>query len=158
MPQIIRYFLHPPKIIPPFDYWVHISAQDWELDHYDGKNWDTNGELILNNECEEPSATPTPTVTPTPTDGGNTDNEPSVTPTVTPTPTEGQSQTNNNTSTSDTVTPRVGGASAVNPDPSGYAGTGAFGDSLANIMLVGGSLISGISAALYGKKKKAIQK
>ena len=75
---------HNGDIIPPFDYWVHLG-QNWFLLHYNGKNWNTQGQAIWNNDCEIPVVV-TPTPTPTPGNECKEDcNEEDPTPTPTPT-------------------------------------------------------------------------
>lgn len=71
--------VHANDIIPPFDYTCSTGTCS-----YPGKNWDTSGQAIWNNNCRVVSATPTPTSTPT--------NTPTPTPTNTPTPTPTGSQ------------------------------------------------------------------
>jgi hypothetical protein len=49
------HFLHLKDIIPPFDYWVNPPGPaDWVFLHYDGKNWNEEGQAILRNGCEIP--------------------------------------------------------------------------------------------------------
>lgn len=50
---------------------------------FNGRNWNTQGQAIWNNDCNVPSPTPTPTKTPTPT----ATLAPTATPTKTPSPT-----------------------------------------------------------------------
>ncbi len=67
-------------IIPPFDY------DDGQ--HYNGKNWTSEGQSIWNNSCNIAATTPTTPPTPTPTIILPTEN-PTPTFTITPTPTSG---------------------------------------------------------------------
>lgn len=82
---------HGNDIIPPFDYWVNLGSNqhpNWILLHYTGKNWNTEGQAIWNNNCLEPKPTATPTLEPTatPTDEPTPTEIPEET--ITPTPTE----------------------------------------------------------------------
>ncbi len=93
--------------------------------------------------CEVVIGTPTPTAVPT------------ETPSITPTPTQGgQGGTSSNSNSSSNNSASNNAAIAA----TSFANTGAFVNSLSNIMLTLGIAATGISAALYGKKKKSAQK
>lgn len=110
-------------IIPPFTY-----SCDAGTCTYPGKNWNTAGEEIYNNNCQlqSPTNTPTPsptlTLTPTPTTTPTTTPTPTptVTPTITSTPTPTVTPTPIITSTpSPTITPTPTAVNTPTPTPDG---------------------------------------
>jgi hypothetical protein len=86
---------------------------------------------------EEPTATPTPTIEQPQLGGGDSG-----------------SSSNNSSSANDAAS----ASSPVAIAPISYANTGVFEEAMSNLMLSAGAVLSGISLALYGAKKKTIQK
>lgn len=95
--------------------------------------------------CEVIIGRPTPSVTPT------------ETPIITPTPTQGgqggTSSNNNSNSNSSSNESKNEAAEAT-----AFANTGSFKNDFSNGLLVLGTALTVASVALYGKKKKAVQK
>jgi hypothetical protein len=98
--------------------------------------------------------------------GGSPTPAPTTEPSVTPTPTVEQPQlgggsSSNSSSNSSSSSSNSSPASASQNEAfaaTNYANTGTFENSAASLLLVIGSIMSLTSLALYGKKRKAVQK